>query len=224
MTSPTATEPLAFCARILRPGHDTLYLGFAFQHQAEMAVHSLRRQLTHTTHIPGTTIEYGSAPAGAEVIPPLPAGAAEIADAIDREDRDGDIGALFPDVFARLHAQLGYQDACDLHQAACAVLGLEDTPPNRGGAAAPVDGGAAETFEAKQCTAITALAAVIEDPQAGEFPQRRAALIDALGWLEAGMLCTPCLDGDCGQDGPQHTASAAARGRRARLKAAGLLP
>lgn len=125
----TATETLAHCARIVRPGHDTLHLGFAFKHQAEMAVHSLRRQLAHTTHIPGTTIEYGPTPAGVEVISPLPTGAAEIAEAIDREERDGDIGALFPDVFARLHAQIGYQDACDVHQAACALLDMEDEPP-----------------------------------------------------------------------------------------------
>lgn len=125
----TATETLAQCARIARPGHDTLYLGFAFKHQAKMAVHSLRRQLTHTTHIPGTTIEYGPTPTGVDVIPPLPTGAAAIADAIDREERDGDIGALFPDVFARLHAQIGYQDACDVHQAACDLLDMKDEPP-----------------------------------------------------------------------------------------------
>lgn len=126
----TTTETLAHCARIVRPGHDTLYLGFAFKHQADMAVHSFRRQLTHTTHIPGTTIEYGPTPAGVDVIPPLPTSAAEIAGVIDREERDGDIGALFPDVFARLHAQIGYQDACDVHQAACDLLDIEDEPPS----------------------------------------------------------------------------------------------
>jgi hypothetical protein len=107
-----------------------------------------------------------------------------------------------------------------------------------------------EEFEAKQYAAIDAVAAVIEAPHAGEFPQRRDALIEVLTWLEAGMLCGDCLRGSCHWGGQRsvaalaaveageeytepglrgcgcarHEVSVAARQRRARLKAAGLLP
>ncbi|MDT8912097.1 hypothetical protein [Amycolatopsis sp. PS_44_ISF1] len=76
-------------------------------------------------------------------------------------------------------------------------------------------------FEAAQYAAIDA---VIEDPRSGRFPQRRDVLAEGLGWLEAGMYCTACLEGRCDEAGPRHAASAVARERRSRWAAVGLLP
>ncbi|SFQ26477.1 hypothetical protein [Amycolatopsis rubida] len=119
-------EPLPYCARIVRPGHDTLHFGFADETQARMAADNLRRQLADTAHIPHTAMEHGRTPAGAEVIPPLSGGAAEIADALAQEARVGDAPARFPDVFARLRAQFGYEEACEMQRAALALLDMED--------------------------------------------------------------------------------------------------
>jgi hypothetical protein len=107
-----------------------------------------------------------------------------------------------------------------------------------------------DQFEAKQHTAIDALAAVIEDPELTDYQPRRAALLDALNWLEIMATCGDCIEGRChwggeksrasiaaaeagreyvepgvGQCGcGRHEISVQARQRRARLHAAGLLP
>lgn len=103
-----------------------------------------------------------------------------------------------------------------------------------------------DQFEAKQHAAIAALAALIEDPETGNWPARQAAFLEALRWLEAGALCDDCVEGRCHWGGEKSRASIAAakagheytepcgcarheisvqaRQRRARLQAAGILP
>lgn len=90
-----------------------------------------------------------------------------------------------------------------------------------------------DRFDAKQRAAIDAVAAVIEDPESGDFPAQRVALLEALTWLEAGALCGDCLEGRCHNGSEtsraaaecgcgRHEISVRARHRRARLNAAGL--
>ena len=98
--------------------------------------------------------------------------------------------------------------------------------------------------------AIEALSAVIEDPESGGHPPRRAALLEALSWLERDATCGDCVQGRCHWGGEQSRAAAAAaaagddyvdpdfgrcgcerhgisvqaRLRRTRLQTSGLLP
>jgi hypothetical protein len=107
-----------------------------------------------------------------------------------------------------------------------------------------------DQFEAKLHHSIDALSAVIEDPELSDYQPRRAALLDALNWLEIKATCGDCIEGRCHWGGERSRASIAAvesgreyvdpefgrcgcgrheisvqaRQRRARLRAAGLLP
>lgn len=106
-----------------------------------------------------------------------------------------------------------------------------------------------EAYEAKVRTAIDTLTAVIEDPELGDYQPQRAALLDALNWLEIDATCGDCIEGRCHWGGDasrdsiaaaeagqeysypghgrcgceRHDVSVQARHRRARLRAAGLL-
>ena len=105
-----------------------------------------------------------------------------------------------------------------------------------------------DQFEARLSDAIDALSAVIEDPLLSDYQPRRAALLDALNWLEIEATCGDCIEGRCHWGGERSRASIAlaekgveyvdpecgpcgcarhgisvqARHRRARLQAAGL--
>jgi hypothetical protein len=107
-----------------------------------------------------------------------------------------------------------------------------------------------DQYETKVHDAIDALSAVLEDPQLSEHQPQRAALLDALSWLELDATCGDCIEGRCHWGGERsraavaeaeagreyiepgvgtcgcgrHEISVQARQRRARLRAAGLLP
>lgn len=106
-----------------------------------------------------------------------------------------------------------------------------------------------KAFEARLHAAIGTLSAVIEDPELSDYQPRRAALLDALKWLELEATCGDCVVGECHWGGERrglaraaakegseyileygscgcarHEVSVQARQRRARLRAAGIIP
>lgn len=106
-----------------------------------------------------------------------------------------------------------------------------------------------DAFAATLSDAIDALSAVIENPLLPEYQPQRAALLDALKWLEIEATCGDCIEGRCHYGGERSRASIAeaeagreyvdpefgpcgcgrhgisveARHRRTRLTAAGLI-
>ncbi|MEV0732367.1 hypothetical protein [Polymorphospora sp. NPDC050346] len=106
-----------------------------------------------------------------------------------------------------------------------------------------------DDFDAKTYEAIDALTAVVEHPEASNYAPKRAALLEALNWLELDATCGDCVEGRCHFGGARsqasieaanageeyddptfgrcgcdrHAVSVEARQRRARLRAAGIL-
>lgn len=64
-------------------------------------------------------------------------------------------------------------------------------------------------FEGKLHDAIDTLSAVIEDPELGNYQLRRAALLDALNWLEIMATCGDCVEGRCHWGGEKSRAAIA---------------
>lgn len=105
-----------------------------------------------------------------------------------------------------------------------------------------------DQYQARCVDAVDALAAVIEDPEASHEPQR-AALLEALSWLEMETTCGDCVEGRCHWGGERsaegiaaakagrdhvdphygacgcarHAASVDVRARYARWRAAGIV-
>jgi hypothetical protein len=101
-------------------------------------------------------------------------------------------------------------------------------------------------FTLEVLDALGALTAVLTDPRLGSYQPGRAALLDAVGWLELEVTCGDCVEGRCHWGGAQsaesiadaaagrehrevcgcdrHEASVQARERAAALRAAGVLP
>ena len=113
---------LPYVATVHRPGLPDVPLGFAFGHQAEHASWSLREDLTSTQHVPGTTVTWGRTPDGVNPQEPVPTGPPVVADLLAQEDHDLPMGHNFPDVFSRLKAQEGCEEAARIHAAACRWL------------------------------------------------------------------------------------------------------
>lgn len=104
-TPPEPTYP--YCVTVIKPGYDSVHLGFPYHHQAEMAATSLRTQLQFTTHPAGTTLLYGPTPADTEPEPPTPTEPHQLAALIDEMPSGDPTGSTFPDLYSRLCAQEG---------------------------------------------------------------------------------------------------------------------
>jgi hypothetical protein len=72
-----------------------------------------------------------------------------------------------------------------------------------------------ERFEARVLVAIDALGEVLDDPELGGYERQRAALLDALEWLEIEVTCGDCVEGRChwGGDRSRESIAAATGGR-----------
>jgi hypothetical protein len=122
----TTSAIYPYIVSVHRPGQSTVCLGFTYAHQAEHASWSLADDLRNTTHIEGTTITWSATPAGLEPEAMLPTDPAAIAELIDREDDDLPMGHAFPDLYSRLKAQQGYEEATQIWRTACHWLTYVD--------------------------------------------------------------------------------------------------
>lgn len=124
MTNSTmpASEDYPFVTTVHRPGLPDVHLGFAFQHQAEMACWSLTGDLIGTAHIEGTTVTWSPTPDGVTPQPPVLADVPAVASLLEQEADDVPPDHWFPDLFSRLKAQEGYEAAERIWRDACHSL------------------------------------------------------------------------------------------------------
>lgn len=111
-----------FVATVHRPGLPDVHLGFAFQHQAELACWSLTEDLIGTAHVEGTTVTWSPTPDGVCPQPPVLADAPAVASLVEQELADVPPEHRFPDLFSRLKAQEGYETASRIWRDACRSL------------------------------------------------------------------------------------------------------
>ena len=110
-----------FVATVHRPGLADVHLGFAYRHQAEQASRSLTLNLACTAHVEGTTITWSPTPDSIAPLAPVPTDVLSVADLMDEADHLPS-EHRFPDLFARLTAQEGYEAAAVTWRAACSWL------------------------------------------------------------------------------------------------------
>lgn len=127
----TDSTDYPFAATVHRPGLPDVHIGFPFKFQAEHACASLDQDLVGTSHVEGTTITSGPTPDGITPLPPLPADALALSMLISEDDGALPMGHGFPDLFARLKAQEGYEAAARIW--ADALDWLDDDEPEDSG-------------------------------------------------------------------------------------------
>jgi hypothetical protein len=107
---------------VTRPGHDTVRIGpFGYHHLAEHATWDLQGQLRNTCHPEGTTIAVAPFDESLPHLPLAPRDAMSLALLMDDEPSGGGTGSNFPDLYSRLHAQVGYEEAARLWGNACSL-------------------------------------------------------------------------------------------------------
>lgn len=118
----TTSSDYPFITTVHRPGLPDVHLGFAFQHQAELACWSLTEDLIGTAHVEGTTVTWSPTPDGVCPQSPVLADVAAVASLIEQEPDDVSPERRFPDLFSRLKAQEGYETASRIWREACRSL------------------------------------------------------------------------------------------------------
>lgn len=87
-----------------------------------------------------------------------------------------------------------------------------------------------DAYQIRCESAAEALGEVLLDPELSGYEPKRAALLEALKWLETETTCGDCLALEChgaGEDDcgcARHAASVEARERTRQLRAAGVIP
>lgn len=115
---------------VTRPGYDTIRIGpFGFRHLAEHATWDLHGQLHNTSHPDGTAIEVGPYDEALPHTPLTPRDAMGLALLMDDEPDGNENGSNFPDLYARLHAQVGYDEAARLWGNACSLYDAMHAEP-----------------------------------------------------------------------------------------------
>lgn len=118
---PSSSE-YPFVATVHRPGLPDVHLGFAFQHQAELACLSLTEDLIGTAHVEGTKVTWSPTPDGVCPLPPVWADSPAVASLIGQEPDGVPPEHRFPDLFSRLKAQEGHETASRIWRDACRSL------------------------------------------------------------------------------------------------------
>lgn len=118
----TVSSDYPFVTTVHRPGLPEVHLGFAFEHQAEMACRSLTWDLISTAHVEGTTVAWSPTPDGVRPQPPVPASVLAVVSLIEQETDNMPVARCFPDLFSRLKAQEGYETAESIWRDACRLL------------------------------------------------------------------------------------------------------
>lgn len=126
----TTSHP--YVATVHRPGLDDVHIGFDCEQAAQSACHSLTSSLRNCTHVPGTTITWSLTPEGVTPLGPLPTYFVDVALQLDQEDYELPYGHAFPDVHARLKAQIGDVRAYDILTDACTYLATLEAAAENG--------------------------------------------------------------------------------------------
>jgi hypothetical protein len=106
---------------LARPGLPDIRLGpYDVVDQAASMTTSLRLQRRSTQHVPGTTVTVHPYIPGFDYLDPrLPRDPDQLAMLMDSDPGGDGTGRNFPDLWARLHAQEGYEGAVRIWKKAC---------------------------------------------------------------------------------------------------------
>ncbi|WP_316779678.1 DUF1643 domain-containing protein [Streptomyces sasae] len=105
-----------------RPGLPAVRLGpYYYPHVARHVAAMLRQQMHSTQHVAGTVLTVQPHLGSEHVEAHVPTDPYVLADLMDEEPPGDGTGHNFPDLFARLYAQEGYERASSLWSRACAV-------------------------------------------------------------------------------------------------------
>ncbi|GHE34264.1 hypothetical protein [Streptomyces capitiformicae] len=106
---------------LARPGRPDIRLGpYDFLDQAASMTTSLRLQRRSTQHVPGTTVPAHPYVPGLDYLDPrLPRDPDQLATLLDGDLGGDGTGRNFPDLWARLQAQEGYEEAARIWKRAC---------------------------------------------------------------------------------------------------------
>ncbi|MBL1086824.1 DUF1643 domain-containing protein [Streptomyces actinomycinicus] len=115
------TEPLEPLDVVLnRPGLPDLRLGpYYHPHVARGVATGLRQQMHSTQHVPGTVVTVQPHRGADHLEARVPTDSAVLADLMDDNPPGDGTGRDFPDLYARLYAQEGYERASELWSKAC---------------------------------------------------------------------------------------------------------
>ncbi|MGW2827213.1 DUF1643 domain-containing protein [Streptomyces sp. NPDC001443] len=123
LTTPQSESSPALAVVITRPGLPDIRLGpFAYPHQALSFASSLRLQMHSTQYVDGSTVTVQPCrPDLTYQDPHVPTDPYQIAEMLDGEEPSGVMGHDFPNLWARLHAQEGYDRASAIWRGACTM-------------------------------------------------------------------------------------------------------
>lgn len=113
---------------LTRPGLPDIRFGpYDFLHEAASITASLRQQRSSTQHVPGTTVTvHPYIPDLDYTDPHVTTDPIEVATLLDREPAADGTGRNFPDLWARLQAQEGYEEAARIWTRACMAYDAPD--------------------------------------------------------------------------------------------------
>ncbi|TLS45736.1 DUF1643 domain-containing protein [Streptomyces montanus] len=116
-----APEGEQYAVVLSRPGLPEIRFGpYDYLHQADSITTSLRLQRHSTQHVPGTTMTVHPYLPGLDYADPyVPKDPDQLATLMDGEPGGDGTGQNFPDLWARLHAQEGYEGAVRIWKRAC---------------------------------------------------------------------------------------------------------
>ncbi|GGN46338.1 DUF1643 domain-containing protein [Streptomyces fuscichromogenes] len=114
-------EDARYAVVLARPGLPDLRYGpHEYLHRAASIATSLRQQLSSTQHVPGTTVTVHPYLPDLDYTEPfVPRDPDQLADLMDTEPGGDGTGRNFPDLWARLEAQEGYEEAERIWRKAC---------------------------------------------------------------------------------------------------------
>lgn len=117
----TSEQEMQYAVVLARPGFpDIRYGPYGYVHQADSIATSLRLQRTSTQHVPGTTVTvHPYLPQLDYTDPYVPNDPEQLASLMGAEPAGDGSGRTFPDLWARLHAQEGYEPAVRIWTTAC---------------------------------------------------------------------------------------------------------
>lgn len=127
MTESAADAAFPYCVRIAKGAHlPAVYLGFTYKHQAEQVASHLKFwRLNSNCPEDAEISDGGLTPPGVIPLPPVPTTVGGLIEAMNAEDESQSHADRYPDLYTRLQAQEGHEEAARLWKAACSLMDAE---------------------------------------------------------------------------------------------------
>jgi hypothetical protein len=118
-------ERLPYCVTITKPDMPTVHLGFRHSFQAEQVAGRLIFDRRHSNCPEGAVITAGPTPDGVDPLPPVPTAPYALVEAMDAEDTEQSHELRYPNLYTRLRALEGQEEASRAWKAACSLADAE---------------------------------------------------------------------------------------------------